>query len=99
MENNNQPQKRRSHIAIFFDNLTYRLSYGPALGFVCVMSVVTFLGMLFFINMRKMNADNLDIANSSLVLIIFFAVFFVVFVLLMISSIILNIIRRKQGKR
>ena len=94
-----QPEKPKSTIQIFFENLYYKLSYSPALGFVGVMSVITFLGFIFFVNTRKLHEANLEIANSCLIMQFFFGAMFILFLTLFIVSIALNVIRRKQGKR
>ncbi len=94
-------ERPKSKFKIFFENLNYRLSYTPALGFVGVMSIVCFLGFLFFTTERNhyLNNDNLELANSCLVFQVFFCVTAIIFIILFISSIVLNIIRRNKGKR
>lgn len=94
-----ETRKQKSTIQIFFENLYYKLSYTPALGFVCIMSIVSFLGLIFFINTRKLHEANLDVANSCLIMQFFFGAMLILFATLFIVSIALNIIRRKQGKR
>lgn len=92
-------EKPKSRFKIFFENLNYKLSYTPALGFVGIMCVVCFLGFLFFLNERKLFAGNEQIVGSCLLFQIFFGVACALFLVLFISSIVLNLIRRKQGKR
>ena len=92
-------EKKPPVIQVFFSNLKYRLSYTPALIWNSIGSIVCLLGLLFFIAERQLYVADAAVVSSCTLLIIVFAVFLAMFVILLISSIILNIIRHREGKK
>ena len=92
-------EKKPPVIQVFFSNLKYRLSYTPALIWNSIGSIVCLLGLLFFIAERQLYVADAAVVSSCTLLIIVFAAFLAMFVILLISSIILNIIRHREGKK
>ena len=92
-------EKKPPVIQVFFSNLKYRLSYTPALVWTSIGSIVCLLGLLFFIGEYQIFITDAEVASACRVMILIFAAFLALFVILLISSIILNVIRHRQGKK
>ena len=92
-------EKKPSLIVTFFNNLKYRLSYTPALIFTFVVSLISLIGLLFFIGQREVFINDPEVVTACFLMIVVFSVFLALFAVLFIISVILNIIRYRQGKR
>lgn len=93
------PEKAPSIFVRFFSNLKYMLSYTPALITTFVGTLISLLGMTFFINQKARFASDQEVVTACMMMIAIFAFFLSIFAILFISSIFLNIIRYRQGKR
>ena len=93
------PKKAPSIFERFFSNLKYMLSYTPALITTMIGTLISLLGMTFFMNQKTRFASDQEVVTACMMMIAIFAFFLAMFAILFISSIFLNIIRYRQGKR
>ena len=93
---NKNPQPKTSNLKIFYDNLIYHLSYFPALLFLIIGFFVSLFLTIVLISRNNGIGVN---GNISLWIIVIVFTFTVLMFYILIHSIILNIIRRQDGKR
>ena len=96
---NSKPEKKPSLVSVFFRNLKYRLSYTPALAYTGIFSLVCFLGFSFFVGQKSFFVNDPEVVSACTIMIAFFGLLFVLFIGLFGASIVLNIIRYRDGKR
>lgn len=92
-------KQHTSMVEVFFKNLKYRLSYTPALVYTGILSIISLFGLLFFISQKQVFDGNFEVVSACVIMIVVFGSLLVLFGVLFIFSIVLNIIRYRQGKR
>lgn len=97
---------RKSPIKRFFSNLEYVLSYTPALIYTGLSTLFFLLGMLFFLSRRNTSLgvaeiveNHPEVITSYSILMYAFVAFLIIAGTLFVSSIILNVIRSKEGRK
>ena len=91
-----QTEKPKSMFKAFIEDLADRLSLIRSLFYTGIVCAVSIFGFIFFNILRSGFTEDVSMANSCLVLQIFFGIVAVIFVALFITSIVLNIVRRKK---
>ena len=88
----------KSHFQVLIDSFIEKLSFIGGLLYTGAVTFISLLGFLFFGSLQKSFGENVSMANSCLILKLFFIIVFCIFVVLFITSIVFNIQRRKHDK-
>ena len=90
---------QKSGFKILMEGFIERLSIISGVFYTGIVMLISLLGIIVFGSLKQNYTEDISMANSCLLLEIFFVIVFIVFIVAFISSIVLNIKRRKSEKK